>query len=78
MIAQITVVCAVRGHLWEFDFTLGNGESKLFEGGISFDEAVGIANRPDLGPVAEMCRTIKATPPGEFSWLAGRIFTNDS
>jgi hypothetical protein len=39
------------------------GESKLFEGAISFDEAVAIANRPDLGPVAEMCRTIKATLP---------------
>jgi hypothetical protein len=78
MIVKITVVSAVRGHLWEFDFTLGNGEGKLFEGAISLDEAIGFANRPELGPVADMCRTIKATPPGEFSWLVGRIFTNDS
>jgi hypothetical protein len=78
MIAQITAVSAVRGHLREFDFTHVNGEGKLFEGAISLDEAIGFANRPDLGPVAEMCRMIKATPPGEFSWLVGRIFTNDS
>ena len=78
MIVQITVVSAVRGHLWEFDFTLGNGEGKLFEGTISLDEAIGFANRPDLGLVAEMYCTINATPSGEFSWLVGRIFTNDS
>jgi len=78
MIVQITVVSAVRGHLWEFDFTLGNGEGKLFEGTISLDEAIGFANRADHSPFAEMCRTIKATPSGEFSWLVGRIFTNDS
>jgi hypothetical protein len=29
MIVQITVVSAVRGHLWEFDFTLGNGGEQV-------------------------------------------------
>ncbi|CAN7743084.1 hypothetical protein [Caballeronia sp. dw_19] len=59
---------------WEFDFTIGNSEGKAVAGTVSLDEAIAFANRRDLGPVADMCRAIKTTPPPEFSWLVGRIF----
>lgn len=81
MNAKITAVHKSRGVLathWEFDFSLCNGEGKAMEGALSLDEAIGFANRPDLGPVADMCRTIKATPPVSFSLLVGRVFGDDS
>lgn len=77
MDAKIIAVIKSKGILathWEFDFTIGNSEGEALEGTVSLDEAIGFANRPDLGPVAEMCRVIKSTPPPEFSWLVGRIF----
>jgi hypothetical protein len=83
MDARIIAVNHAKGIIatyWEFDFELanGNGNGKEFEGTISLDEAVQFANRPDLGPVADMCRAIKSTPPVEFIWLVGRIFTTKS
>jgi hypothetical protein len=81
MDARIIAVNKAKGLLatyWEFDFKLGNGNDKEFEGTISLDEAIQFANRLDVGPIAEMCRTIKSTPPVEFSWLVGRIFEDDN
>jgi len=80
MNAKITAVHKSRGMLathWEFDFSLGNGEGKAMEGVLSLDEAIGLAKRPDLGPVADMCRAIEATPPVEFSRLVGRMFGSE-
>jgi hypothetical protein len=78
--AKITAVNKSRGIFathWEFDFSLGNSEGKVMEGKLSLDEAIGFANRPDVGPVADMCRTIKATPPVGFSLLVGRVFKGE-
>jgi hypothetical protein len=64
MDARIIAVNHAKGIIatyWEFDFELANGNGKEFEGTISLDEAVQFANRPDLGPVADMCRAIKST-----------------
>jgi hypothetical protein len=77
MEAKIIAVVKSKGFLathWEFDFTIGNNGGKAVEGTMSLSEAIAFANRRDLGPVAEMCRAIKATPPPELSWLVGRIF----
>jgi hypothetical protein len=77
VVAKIVAVIKSKGILgthWEFDFTIENSENKVMEGTVSLDEAVGFANRSDLGPVAEMCRAIKATSPIKFAGLVGRIF----
>jgi hypothetical protein len=77
MDARIIAIVKSKGIFatrWEFDFTIENSEGRALEGTVSLDEAIEFANRRDLGPVAEMCRAIKTTPPPDFSWLVGRIF----
>ena len=78
MEAKIVAAVKSKGVLaphWEFDFTIRNSEGRTLKGTISLNEAIAFANRRDLGPVAEMCRAIKSTPPSELSCLVGRIFT---
>ena len=62
MVAKIIAVNKSKGILatyWEFDFLIENDEYSVIEGTVSLDEAVGYAERSDLGPVAEMCRPSK-------------------
>jgi hypothetical protein len=73
IVAVVKSKCILATH-WEFDFTVGNNEGKAVEGTMSLKEAIAFANRRDLGPVADMCRAIKATPAPELSWLLKRIF----
>jgi len=80
MNAKITAVYKSRGLLathWEFDFALRYGQGAVIENALSLDEAIGLANRPELGPVAEMCRAIQATPPDAFPLLVGRTFDGE-
>ncbi|MFT4506790.1 hypothetical protein [Caballeronia sp. 15711] len=77
MDAKIVAIVKSKGILathWQFDFTVENNEGRALEGTVSLAEAIEFANRSDPGPVAEMCRVIKTTPPPDFSWLVGRIF----
>ena len=81
MFAKIFAVHQSKGILathWEFEFSLHDKTGCLMVGRISVDEAIGLANRPDAGPVFDMCRVIKSTPPVEFGLLVGRIFMNPS
>jgi hypothetical protein len=81
MFVKIFAVHKSKGILathWEFEFSLHDKTGCLMERRISVDEAIGLANRPDAGPVFDMCRMIKSTPPVEFSRLVGRIFMNAS
>jgi hypothetical protein len=76
-VAKITRVTRAQGILaayWDFSFVLSNTNGTVFEGTITLREARFFASQHDSGPVAEMCRTIDATPFAEFSWLAGRMF----
>ena len=78
MIAKIIAVNKSKGILapfWEFEFSLHDEQGAVMEGTLSVDEAIRLANRPDTGPMFEMCRVIKNTPSIEFGWLVGRIFT---
>lgn len=80
MVAKIIAVNKSKSVLatyWEFEFCLHDHDACIMEGTLSVDEAIGLANRPDTGAIFQMCRTIKATPSVEFSWLVGRIFNDD-
>jgi hypothetical protein len=79
MDAKIIAIVKSKGFFathWHFDFAVENGEGGALEGTVSLAEAIEFANRLDRGPLAEMCRAIKTTPPLDFSWLVGRVFTD--
>jgi len=77
MEAKIIAVVKSKGVLathWEFDSTIRNTEGTAVEGTMSLNQAIAVAIRRDLGPVADMCRAIKGTPAPALSGLVGRIF----
>lgn len=76
-VATIIAVTRSQGDFaafWEFSYVHSDSGGTIFKGTVTLHEAGCFARRKDLGPVAEMCRTIGSTPFAEFSCLVGRIF----
>lgn len=79
MVAKIVAVSQVRGILatyWEVDFLIEAERGAPAEHSVSVDEAISLANRDELGPVAIMCRSIGSTPVTRLGELVGQCYTS--
>jgi hypothetical protein len=79
MDVKILAVSKARGVLapyWEFEFSFRAKTGELLRHTLSIDVVCALASRPDTDPLLEMCRVIQGTPPEEFDWLVGRVFSS--